>query len=103
MINGIRRFRPAHPLRPYVGLGVGATEVDYDVTTRGAPYLLDNATAPVVQLLLGFEIALTERLDFTTDYRIWYSSWLEVETVAGHEADMTHWVHSFNFGLRYSL
>jgi opacity protein-like surface antigen len=102
MVNAIYRFRPDKPIRPILGFGAGTARVDYDVATLGEVYLDEKISAPALQIIAGFEIALTEQLDFTSDYRSWYTAWLETER-EGEKVELTHWVHSVAFGLRYSF
>ena len=102
MVNAIYRFRPDHSIRPVLGVGAGAARVGYDVTTLGEVYLDETVSTPAAQIIAGFEIALTEQLDFTADYRSWYTNWLETER-EGEKVKLTHWVHSVAFGLRFSF
>jgi len=101
--NALYRFRPSHPIRPFVGAGVGATRANYDVATRGEEYVDDSATAPVVQFLAGLDIALTDQLEFVADYRSWYATGIKLTRPDGEELKTSHWVHSLSLGIRYSL
>lgn len=103
IVNALYRFRPEHAIRPFLGAGVGGTRVRYDIVTRDQVYVDDTASAPVVQLLAGFDVTLTERLDFVADFRSWFSYWLDMERPDGTPFKTSHWVHSLNLGLRYSL
>ena len=102
-MNAVYQFRPEKPIRPFLGFGVGAARLRYDVDTRGKVYVDDSATAPAAQLLAGLDIALSEQLDFVFDYRSWYSTGIDLERPDGRPLGTSHWMHSASVGLRYSL
>lgn len=102
-VNVLYRFRPDRAIRPFVGVGGGITHADYRIETRGAPYLDDADTAPVVQLLLGVDVALTPRLSFSADFRSWYTDWLEPRRPNGEKVRLPHQVNSLGVGLRFSM
>jgi opacity protein-like surface antigen len=103
MANVLYRFWPDRAIRPFIGVGAGLTYADYQVQTRGEPYLDDEDTAPALQLILGVDVALAPRLDFTADFRSWYTDWLALTRPDGTSVELPHSVHSVSVGLRYSM
>ncbi|MGD8829395.1 MAG: outer membrane beta-barrel protein [Pseudomonadales bacterium] len=108
------QFRAGRAVRPFVAVGAGAAWLDYYVETPrlegrnvvpGRDLYLDDksSTAPVVQLQLGLNMALSARLDLVADYRSWYSDPVKLARPDGSDYETWHWVQSFNLGLRYSL
>lgn len=103
MANVVYRFRPDRPIRPFIGVGAGGAKLRYRVDTRGEVYLHDDDTAPALQLIMGLDVALTPRLDFTGDLRTWYTDWVELTRPDGETARLPHWVTSLSVGLRFSI
>lgn len=103
MANVLYRFWPDGAIRPFIGVGGGLTHADYQVQTRGEPYLDDGDTAPALQLILGVDVALTPRLDFVADFRSWYTDWLSLTRPDGETVELPHSVQSISVGLRYAM
>lgn len=103
MVNAAYGFRPEKGIRPYLGAGLGAAHTRFEVTTRDAVYLDDDDGAAAIQLIAGLDITLTERLDFTSDFRTWFTYPIQLDRPDGSPFETWHWVHSVNLGLRYSL
>ena len=112
MANAIFDFNPDGSYHPYIGVGIGLTDVSGYLAgfTAGttppnytaADYVIaqDSDTAFTWQLLAGIGWELTERLTLDTEYRYFsvagtdYDPGVSVDSLSGHEA----WV-----GLRYSF
>jgi len=103
MVNAAYGFRPEKGIRPYLGIGLGAAHARYEVTTQDVLYLDDDDGAAALQLIAGLDITLTERLDFTSDFRTWFAYPIKLDRPDGSPFETWHWVHSVNLGLRYSL
>jgi opacity protein-like surface antigen len=102
-INGLYQFRPERAFRPYFGFGAGLAWLDVDVETLGEAYLDGRDDAPVLQLMGGVDIAMTERLDFRTEFRTWFAHPIEIDRPDGSPEDFWHLVHSVQIGLTYTL
>lgn len=104
LVNLLYRFRPAAPVSPLlgVGAGVGRLRYDLDLAAGREPLVRDTATAGVIQLLLGFDMAINRRWSATVDYRAWLSDEVELDTEDGEVLKVNHMIHSWAVGLRYS-
>ena len=105
LANVIYRFRPAAAINPKVGIGLGMTEIRYDLDLAGAerPLIDDVDQTTAFQWMMGFDIALTPRWMVSTDYRLWLSDDVTFDLEEGGTVKVTHLVHSWSVGLRYSI
>jgi opacity protein-like surface antigen len=103
MANLLYGFSPDKGVRPFLGFGAGVARLHYAITTQESPYVSGSATAPALQFLMGFDISLSRRASFRSDYRFWYAYPVELDRPDGSPFKTTHWVHSLTLGLHYSL
>ena len=113
MVNVFRDFELGMALQPYVGAGIGSAEVKYRLGEFGIntmrlqrprrPIIDDKVTSVAYQLIAGFTIPITRRIDMTADYRFWQAPSVELEDALGVEVDVKHTVHSGWLSLRYRL
>jgi len=95
MANGIRSFRPGSPIRPRVGLGAGLVAAKFESEVFGfcarlvcGPFrrelfLNDRDVRPGFQAFAGVEVAVSERIRFTADYRYLITTKMQLRTPAG--------------------
>jgi len=102
-VNGLYQLRPDRAFRPYLGFGAGMARVDVDVETLGETYLDGRDEAPMLQLMGGVDIAMTERLDFTTEFRSWFAHPIELDRPDGSPEEVWHLVFSVQVGVSYAL
>jgi len=105
LANVIYRFRPSAAINPKVGIGLGMTEIRYDLDLAGAdrPLIDDADQTTAFQWMMGFDIALTARWMVSTDYRLWLSDEVTFDLKDGGTVKVTHLIHSWSVGLRYSI
>jgi opacity protein-like surface antigen len=103
MANAIYRFFPRSAIAPYVGLGVGLAAADYDVDVPGETFVDDDADALAYQAIIGVDIAVSPRLTFSADYRIWMTSELKMKQPDGTPLETEHRTDTMMVGLRYAL
>ncbi len=105
MLNVTYRFRPTVAINPWIGAGVGIARMDYDLDLAATrtPLVHDDSTRGAVQVLLGFDIAVTPRWTVTADYRMFLSDHTDVDLAAGGTLTTSHQIHSWSIGARYSL
>ena len=107
MANVIRDIPIGIAWRPYVGAGIGYTDLDYVVSQQqrgNAPRVFsvdDSASGMAFQLITGFTVPITRRLDFAADYRYYKMPSPNLEDVNGADLDIDHTVHSAWVHLRY--
>jgi len=105
--NVVYDFLPSWALNPYAGLGIGYTEVDYDISLRTStgvePFVQDSYSGMSAQALLGFGIRLTERTELSVNYRYWLTPSVELEDPAGAPIETEHATHLLMLGLRYGF
>ena len=113
MLNLYYDFNKGGRFQPYVGAGIGATEMNAQVNLY---YLLDNVnstgsaingiddseTAFAYQGLLGFGYELTERLTFDLGYRYFVADDLDYQGILT-TYDSQYSDHSVTAGLRWQL
>lgn len=102
MANVVFQPRPNAWIRPFIGFGSGWTTADFDVRTNGATFVDDSDSDFAFQSMLGVDVAVTSRLTFTTEYRFWITSWLNLDQPDGTRLKTDHRVHSMMVGLRYT-
>jgi opacity protein-like surface antigen len=105
IFNTTFRFRPGATVRPFIGAGLGVTQASYDVqfVDDDVVFVDDKANAGVFQWMLGFDIALTNKLMFTADFRMWITEKFKLEQPDGSTIKPFHVVHSTAVGLRYTF
>lgn len=90
--------------RPYLGAGAGVARIDYELRQfiTGVEVLDDRDTALTYQLIAGFGLNLSPRLDLSADYRFWEAPEIELDSADG-SVETAHRVHSVTVNLRYRL
>lgn len=97
-------FMPNAAVRPSIGIGGGVTRIDYDMDyTDGTPFVHDKVSAAFGQASFGFDIELSRQMTFHTGWRVWLTDKHDVDLADGETVTADHWVHSWEFGLRYQL
>ncbi len=108
-LNVIRDFRIG-AFQPYAGLGIGAARLHYrfsEVRTTGPgttardPLLDDVTWTPAGQLIGGFRVPVSRKLELAFDYRYWRALSSGVRAADGRALDLGHTVHSGFVHLRY--
>ncbi|MGE0621060.1 MAG: outer membrane protein [Pseudomonadales bacterium] len=95
---------PGAAVRPSLGIGGGATRIDYDMDfTDGTTFVDDEVSTAFVQVAAGFDIELSRRLTVHTGWRVWLTDSHDVDLADGQTVTADHWVHSAELGLRYQL
>ncbi len=101
----IRDFDAGGRFRPFLGAGLGAARIDYELRQfiTGVELLDDSDTALTYQLIAGAGLALSPRLDLALEYRFWHAPDIELDAADGAGLSTDHQVHSLSTGLRYQL
>ena len=117
MANSIFQFAPGSALRPYAGVGVGLIRADYEVNTKTfckrftcgtveerALIVDDKDMTFAAQAILGVDIAVTQRLHFTADYRYLLTGKFQLEAPDGSDLELrTQRANMLTAGFRYAL
>lgn len=98
MTNVLYDFDLGSPIRPYVGVGVGAVNVDAKVGGVGS----DDNWAFGYQGIAGVEYALSDSLALFTDYRYLSTAGLNVNPGTANVHDEYH-SHTVLAGLRWTF
>jgi opacity protein-like surface antigen len=111
MVNVLRDIPIGIAWRPYFGVGIGVTKLDYrvseieiDTIDRQRPrrdVVNDESTTLAFQLIGGFTVPITRRFDLAADYRYWHAPSPNLEDVDGVDIDIDHTVHSVWLHLRF--
>lgn len=104
MINLLYDFANRSPLTPYLGVGAGMVNVDYDgVAPVAATTVSDDDTVGAVQGIVGVDWAVADQLSVFGQYNYLHAFEPEVRTVANTPIDTEYQNSSFVVGLRYSF
>jgi OOP family OmpA-OmpF porin len=96
MLNAYYDFNRGGRFEPYLGLGIGATDVEFD----GTPEDVDVGAA--WQAMAGVAIGLTDRLDLDIGYRYFQGIELEWDDgISSGDFDYTH--QAVTVGLRWQF
>jgi len=111
LVNLLRDFELGTALQPYVGVGLGVARLDYRVGETALdgsviqrprrPIIDDRATSLAFQLIAGFTMPLSRRLDLAADYRYWRAPSVKLKEATGRELDTDYAANSVWLSLRY--
>jgi opacity protein-like surface antigen len=111
MVNMLYDFNGGIAWRPYVGVGIGMSKLDFRLSERPIDFSLpptpridivnDQDTALAYQIIAGFTVPVSRRLDLAADYRYWKAPSTDLKDVSGNDLDIGHTVHSAWLHLRY--
>ena len=91
-------------LTPFVGVGVGLAQVDFDgVNPVGGSTVNNDSTAFAYQGIVGATYDVSDRFKLTLDYRYFAAPNVELTTNSGASADSEYRSHSVMLGLRFSF
>lgn len=102
MANGYLDFHNDTRFTPYVGVGLGLVDVEYDgYGIQAVPNVMDDSDMVFAyQFIAGAALELTEQLSLTGDYRYFGTDDLEVTTAAPNATETEYDNHSVMVGLR---
>lgn len=110
-LNLIRDFRIG-ALAPYIGGGIGLASVELTLSekflldlgrTRREKRLDDDDVSLAMQLIAGFSVPLSPKLELAFDYRLWHAGDLDFTAETGEEVSTSHTVHAGMAHLRYTF
>ncbi len=97
MLNLYYDFNRGGRFEPYVGVGIGATDLEFD----GTPEDIDIGGA--WQAIAGVAIGLTDRLDLDIGYRYFQGIELEWDDGVGSSGDFDYTHQAVTVGLRWQF
>ena len=104
MINGYYDFRSDSPLTPYVGVGLGLTQVEADgYSPVSGSSIDDDDVAFSYQGIVGASWAVGDALALTADYRYLATDDVSLSTASGTGVDTEYRSHAVFIGLRISF
>jgi opacity protein-like surface antigen len=105
MLNALYEFDWGSPLRPYLGVGLGAARIGYELTRDGTNEVIldDSGTSFAYQILAGVGVPLGRRFRLNADYRYWRNSKVDIRTEAGESVRTDHPIHQVSLSLRYAF
>lgn len=107
------RLRPEASIRPFIGVGIGLIRAEFDVEgfgfcsnficreERQETFVQGSETVGVAQIKAGVDVALTEALHFTADYRYFVSGDIDLPRPDGSRFEGNIKYTSVVAGLRY--
>lgn len=104
MVNGYYDIPTSASIKPYVGVGVGVANVDFQnyTTTANGEILDDSETVMAYQGMAGLSAPITARLSVNAEYRYFATSDVEVES-GTRKSDTTYNTHNITVGARYTF
>ncbi len=85
MINGLYDFENESPFTPYVGLGIGFANIDYDnYRAAGATAVNDDDTVFAYQAMVGFDYAFNHQISGIAEYRYFGTADPDITTTIGN-------------------
>ncbi len=104
MANLRYEFRPESTMRPFLGAGLGWARIDYQVSddTADVDLIDDRTDALAYQIIAGFTLEISPRLDLTVSYHHWRTEEFDLETESDGRERSQQTVHSTLLGLRYT-
>ncbi|MCR4379392.1 MAG: OmpA family protein [Rhodospirillales bacterium] len=104
MANAIYDFDINSPVTPYLGAGLGFSQVKLkNASPFGASSINDSDRALAYQGIAGLSYAVNETIDLFADYRYFATRDLDVNTAAGTAASFDASTHSVMAGLRFNF
>jgi outer membrane protein OmpA-like peptidoglycan-associated protein len=108
MFNAYYDFNKGGRIEPYVGVGIGAAQLDANAVFNGFNDEFDtDDTVAAAQAMVGVAVGLTDRLDLDIGYRYFYAPDAEFDGLQDgvvpttYEADYTH--QAVTVGLRWQF
>jgi outer membrane protein OmpA-like peptidoglycan-associated protein len=104
MANVLYDFDINSPVTPYLGAGLGLTQVKLrNASPFGASSINDSDRALAMQGIAGLSYALSDSTDLFTDYRYFKTRDLDMRTAAGTAASFDEDTHSIMVGVRFNF
>jgi outer membrane protein OmpA-like peptidoglycan-associated protein len=104
MANAIYDFDINSPITPYLGAGLGMSQVKLkNASPFGASSINDSDRALAYQGIAGLSYAVNEAVDLFADYRYFATRNLDMNTAAGAAASFDASTHSVMAGLRFNF
>ena len=105
MANALYEFDLGIPLRPYVGVGLGWMDLDYELSAAdtGGPILDDGDSAFAYQAMVGMGVALGRRWHFSADYRYVGHAKIDLATEMDEPVRTDHPIHQASLTLSYAF
>lgn len=101
-VNALRRWDIGAPVRPYLGLGIGAAIPHVDVTTPGGRTYGYQVTGPAVVWMAGASLPLKDRWSVFGEYK-GSRSWNTADLDGGGSLKTNLTTHALNLGISYSF
>jgi opacity protein-like surface antigen len=106
MVNGYYDFKTLSPsVIPYLGVGIGASNVQADITIEGERVVDESQIVFAYQLIAGVAFPVSKELAIFADYRYFATTDPSFNSnfVAGNNVDMEYSSHNVMAGLRYNF
>ena len=105
MANAIYEFDLGIVLRPYLGIGIGIAELDYELSDNYTDELIlsDSDTAFAYQAIVGVGVPIGRRMHLSVDYRYWRHLEVDLQTEAGEPVSTEHPIQQASVTLSYAF
>jgi len=94
-------------LKPYVGIGLGYSNIDYDVSLQKngetSDYVSDDSSGFATQALLGVSAQLSPQVETSLSYRYWWAPSVKLQAADGSPFETEHILHVLMLGIRFRL
>lgn len=104
MANGYIDFRPDAKFVPYLGVGIGVADVEFDgLAANGSRLLDDDDTVFAYQLIAGASINVYQNIDIFVEYRYFATDDPEVSPTGGRETETEFETNNVLLGVRFTF
>jgi len=105
MANVIYEFDPGIVVRPYLGIGIGITKLDYKLSNKANNDLIlsDSDTTFAYQAIVGVGVPIGRRLHLSLDYRYWRHLEVDLQTEAAEPVSTEHPIQQVSVTLSYAF
>jgi OOP family OmpA-OmpF porin len=91
------------PLVPYLGVGIGFANVDFDISVPGFPNLDDSKVVFAYQVMAGTGYKINPTTTLAAGYRYFSTGDIEGVDVFGNAFKSDYEAHEFTFGVRVAF
>jgi len=103
MFNGFYDFPQLGPVQPFMGVGIGGANVDYDAKALGSSLADSNDTVWAYQAIVGVAYPLSQWLKLDFAYRYFGTQDVQLRDINDEPFEVEYQSHNLNFGLRYDF
>lgn len=103
MFNGFYDFPQLASIQPFLGVGIGGANIDYDAKALGSSLADSNDTVMAYQAIVGVAYPLSEWLKLDLSYRYFRTQDAKLRDINNEPFDVEYETHNVSIGIRYDF